>query len=353
MRDGTRAGRGRKLAAVVCLTLAAGCSGSGGGGGGTPQTGSTHAISGTIAGTGGLAMAVTLSGADDATATSDGTGRYVFGGLADGTYTITPSRAGWTFVPATRTVAVAGGDLVAQDFTGSMSGGSAHTLSGTVSGSVVEGVTVALDGTSVSSTTTTGADGSYAFTGLGDDDYVVTPSLAGYVFTPDVAYVTVAGADATQGFVAAPDPFLTGCSITFGEPISATFGCRVESDEYSTAVLGAVWYFSLSIPRDTTDVNCVFDLGLSAQPAAGTTYALTDSVAVSSYSQVVHRSTGYQWLGGKSDSGAQGVLSVVVTSQDFVSSTATSTIDRPHGTLHATVPHVLGAVTDVTVDASF
>ncbi|RMF59287.1 MAG: T9SS C-terminal target domain-containing protein, partial [Bacteroidetes bacterium] len=45
-------------------------------------------------------------------------GNYAFTGLADGTYTITPSRAGYVFEPPSREVTVSGGDVTGQDFTG-------------------------------------------------------------------------------------------------------------------------------------------------------------------------------------------------------------------------------------------
>jgi hypothetical protein len=45
------------------------------------------------------------------TSTTDIKGKYAFPGLADGTYTVTPSQEGCTFTPATRTVTIAGADV--------------------------------------------------------------------------------------------------------------------------------------------------------------------------------------------------------------------------------------------------
>jgi len=61
------------------------------------------------------------------------------------------------------------------------------TISGAVSGTVERGVTVTLSG-SANSSVTTDASGNYAFTGLSDGSYMVTPSLATYTY-PDLLEV--------------------------------------------------------------------------------------------------------------------------------------------------------------------
>jgi hypothetical protein len=69
-----------------------------------------------------------------------------------------------------------------------------HSISGTVSGAVTAGATVALAGAS-SATATTGAGGAYSFSGLQDGAYTLTPSLSGYTFSPPSTQVTVSGRD--------------------------------------------------------------------------------------------------------------------------------------------------------------
>lgn len=85
-----------------------------------------------------------------------------------------------------------------------------YTISGNVSGSILAGVTITLTGTATASTTT-GADGSYSFTGLQNGSYNLTPSASGYTFTPAaLTSVTVNGANVTgQNFVAAAVPTYT------------------------------------------------------------------------------------------------------------------------------------------------
>ncbi|GEJ58535.1 MSCRAMM family protein [Anaeromyxobacter diazotrophicus] len=68
------------------------------------------------------------------------------------------------------------------------------TLTGKVTGAVVAGVTIALPGAGVpSKVTVTDAAGNYAFDGLAAGAYKVTPALAGYVFAPASADVSVGG----------------------------------------------------------------------------------------------------------------------------------------------------------------
>jgi hypothetical protein len=50
-------------------------------------------------------------------ATTDASGAYTISGLPSGTFTLTPSRTGFTFSPATRSVTVSGANLTGRDFT--------------------------------------------------------------------------------------------------------------------------------------------------------------------------------------------------------------------------------------------
>jgi hypothetical protein len=61
---------------------------------------------------------MTLSGDASGTTTTDASGNYTLAGLANGSYTVTPSRAGYTFTPASRNVAISGSNRTGQNFTG-------------------------------------------------------------------------------------------------------------------------------------------------------------------------------------------------------------------------------------------
>jgi hypothetical protein len=166
-----------------------------------------HAITGTV--TMASAVTVNLSGAVAKTTTTDGSGGYAFTDLADGAYTVTPAKDGYTFTPASRAVSVAGADVAEQDFAATFA---THVVGGTISGAGT--VTVNLTG-AAAETTTTDANGGYAFIGLADGAYTVTPSKAGYKFAPTEWAVTVSGADVVGvDFAATPAPYAISGSIS-------------------------------------------------------------------------------------------------------------------------------------------
>jgi len=174
-----------------------------------------HVISGTVSGAVSQGVAVTLGGTSRASATTDVSGHYSFSGLANGSYTLTPSLTGFTFNPADRSVTLSGADVVGQDFTATVVQPGSHTIWGAVFGAVMKGVTVTLGGAS-SATRTTDSSGLYSFSGLANGSYTLTPSLTGFTFDPASRSVTVNGADVGgQSFSATRlfcTPELTECS---------------------------------------------------------------------------------------------------------------------------------------------
>ena len=80
-------------------------------------------ISGTISpSASGSGATVTLSGAASATTTADASGNYSFTGLANGAYTVTPSKSGFTFSPTSAPVTLSGASLFSINFTASAGG---------------------------------------------------------------------------------------------------------------------------------------------------------------------------------------------------------------------------------------
>ena len=144
-------------------------------------------INGTISGVGGNGATVTLSGAANATTTADASGNFTFS-VADGVYTVTPSKAGFDFTPLSQNVTVSGADA-SVSFSSDVVH---HSISGTISGAGANGVTMTLSGDSTA-TTTTDAGGNYTFS-VADGSYTVTPNKLAYEFTPPNQNVTVSGA---------------------------------------------------------------------------------------------------------------------------------------------------------------
>ncbi|QEM67302.1 hypothetical protein FO488_03460 [Geobacter sp. FeAm09] len=93
----------------------------------------TYTVSGTIAlnGTGLQNVAVALTGAATAAVMTDASGNYSFAGLQNGTYTVTPSRSGYSFKPSSLAVTVSNTNVTGRNFTDVVT--AAYSCSGTLS----------------------------------------------------------------------------------------------------------------------------------------------------------------------------------------------------------------------------
>jgi hypothetical protein len=74
-------------------------------------------ISGAVTGATADGVLITLSGAMSGATTTAGGGLYSFFGLPNGNYTLTPSKVGYSFSPASFAVTVNGGNVTGQNFT--------------------------------------------------------------------------------------------------------------------------------------------------------------------------------------------------------------------------------------------
>jgi hypothetical protein len=131
---------------------------------------------------------INLSGPSTSRTTTDSSGAFIFSGLSSGTYTVTPSNAGWSFTPPSQTLNVTA-NMANVNFNDAQT----WTVSGNV-GTTTSGVTVSLGGAS-SAIAKTDSSGSYSFAGLTNGMYTVTPSQSGLAFTPASLSVSVNGYD--------------------------------------------------------------------------------------------------------------------------------------------------------------
>jgi alpha-tubulin suppressor-like RCC1 family protein len=172
-----------------------------------------YSISGqvTSGGSGLQGVTVNLSGAVSAGTVTDSSGNFSFTGLANGKYTITPALAGYGFTPQNQTANVNGADTNGLIFTALSANASEKKVGATpggVSGQVtigvagLQGVTITLTGAG-SGTTTTDSVGNYSFTGLADGKYTITPTMAGYKFSPKKRTAKVKGANVAAPNIAA------------------------------------------------------------------------------------------------------------------------------------------------------
>ena len=176
----------------------------GGGGGDTPAD--TMGISGTVTQSGaavaGATVTLTTAGTNVPT-TTDASGNYSFTGLADGSYTVTPSKAGLAFSPISHVVSVNGSSVSGKNFT-AMTAGTTYSISGTVTGAT--GATLTLSGANTGAVNA-GTGGAYTLAGLAPGSYTVAPSLSGYTFSPASVPVTLTNANSTaNNFTATANP---------------------------------------------------------------------------------------------------------------------------------------------------
>src|SRR6266550_2280231 len=140
-------------------------------------------------------------------------------GATQGTSTVTfngiTAAAASAWSPTSITVSVPTGAStgnVVVTVLGTASNGSAFTvtascttncsLSGTVTGPWVANVTISLTGTA-SASTTTAANGTYSFANLAAGTYTITPTLAGYNYTPTPPTIAI-NSNTVQNFVEVP-----------------------------------------------------------------------------------------------------------------------------------------------------
>lgn len=166
----------------------------------------TYAASGavTLDGAAFPGVLLALSGGATGTATTDAAGKYLFSKLANGSYTITPSKSGFSFSPDRLAVVINGSEQTGGNFTAVPL---TYSVSGTITaaGAALPGVMLALSGAGSAPTTTTDSSGNYRFTGIANGLYTITPFRTGYTFIPGSASIAISGKNITgQNFTGSP-----------------------------------------------------------------------------------------------------------------------------------------------------
>jgi hypothetical protein len=162
----------RGLAVLLYVLLA--CGGSS-----TPPP--TFRLSGTLAGVQRAGVAVQLAGPVSKVATSGPDGTFAFEGLAPGAYVVTPAPgSAYAVTPASRAVTLVDQDVGALDFDVAWK---TYTLSGVVTGSVVEGIAITLQG-GPSYSAVTDATGAFTFRDVPTGLYEVRPASPEWRYEP-------------------------------------------------------------------------------------------------------------------------------------------------------------------------
>ncbi len=242
-----------------------------------PIAAPAFALSGNISGTGGVSTTVNLSGGRTASTTTDASGNYTFTGLLNGSYTVTPVRALYTFTPSNRSVSVNGSDVTGVNFTSTTV--PTFNLSGTISGTGGNGAAVALTGTSTANTTAD-ASGAYTFSGLINGNYTVTPSKTGFVFSPSNQAVTINGVDQTAVNFTSTAVALSSVTLNPAAVIGGTSSTGTVTLTGPAPTGGAVVSLSDNSGSATTPSSVTVAAGATSATFTVTTSAVTATTAV-------------------------------------------------------------------------
>ncbi len=211
-----------------------------------------HRISGQVMDMeGGPVADVTLSTDSGDSAATDAAGNYTVTVSEDGSYTITPGKAGYSFEPPSREVTVPP-DAEGQDFTAL-----AEPLTYSISGQVLDqdGAPVAdvFIGCDSGDSAVTDASGTYSLAVDEEGIYSITPSKDGYTFSPPSRTVTVPPDAASQDFTAfaVPEEYTISGWVTEedGSPVADV---TVSTDTGETAVTDGGGALSLTVPTEGT-----------------------------------------------------------------------------------------------------
>ena len=300
----------------------------------------TFSISGTV--TGDVTENITVTLNDGTVTQTEADGSYIFAGLSNGTYTVTPSLSGYTFTPANASATISGSDVTGINFT-SVAVPNTYTLTvnnGTGSGDYTENSVVEI--------TAVIPSGKVFDTWTGDTSYIDD-------VTAPAAHVTMPAANITV-------------SATFKDPqadtysISGTVTGDVSEGVYLTLNNGTVShtaadgsYTFAGLSNGTYTVTPSLS-GYTFTPAnASLTISGADitginftSVAVSgTYKLTVNNGTG---SGGYTENSVVEITAVIPSGKVFDIWTGdTSYIDN----VNAATAHVTMPAADVTVTATF
>ncbi len=210
----------------------------------------------TISGSCGLqGVEVKLQGDSSGVVTTDAYGKYTFTVNGNGSYTVTASKAHYTFAPPSYSFTNLSGNQAA-DFVPQIN---TYTLSGSTG---LEGIKVSLSGDATGSVTTS-ANGLYSFTVNALGNYTITADKAEYAFAPPGYSFTSLGSNQTANFAGTLKPvLLTEKNSDLAVALSTVNLLRgpfavVNHLNFSTDLRTRVIFFALNValqPNETASV---------------------------------------------------------------------------------------------------
>ncbi len=224
----------------------AGSSGEGGGGEGD-NTVSGTVVDGTGTGISGITITLT-GGASNLTTQTDSEGAFSFTGLADGTYTVIPSKDGYTFLPESKLTLVNNTDSTDNFFVGSTGSGGTNRVSGRVVDEYGAGIPdasmVMSRGFTDQMSTSTDENGYYVFEDFTDGNWVVVADHDDYAFEKPTKNATVSnGQIVLSDFVGS----YTGYTYDIIGTVEDSWGDPLEG----VTVIAARGSFEVTVTTDT------------------------------------------------------------------------------------------------------
>ena len=222
-------------------------------------------------------------------------GSYTFSNVPYGTTAaLTPSRTGYTFAPATIQISNLPDDLTGQDFSASVM---TFTVSGTITsgGKPLSGVSVS-DG---STSATTDPNGVYSLSGVPYGANIdLTPTLAGYFFTPAQLLVNEVESNKTGKNFKATNIYTISGTVTTGSGglggVAVTLTTTVPPNPanptapttitYSASTDNTGLYTIPGVPIGTAGKLSAFIPGYSITPTAVTIPSLTANLSGQNFS---------------------------------------------------------------------
>ena len=287
--------------------------------------GPTFSISGNISGTGGAGASVDLSGAATGSTVADASGNFSFSGVANGSYTVTPSKTGFTFTPSNSPVVVSGANVTGVTFSATASSASA-SLSPTAVTFANQQVNTTSAAQSVLLTNTGGSPltiGSIAIMGANSGDFAQTntcgASLAAggnctinITFTPTVASARTATLSITDnaaggphtsslsgtgtGTAPAPVVAVSPASVTFAnQPVNTTSAAQnVTLSNTGTAALtiSGITITGINANNFTQTNNCPASINAAGSCTISVTFTPTASGTRTASISVADNATG-------------------------------------------------------------
>ncbi len=173
----------------------------------------THTVSGTVTGPAAPGTLISVVGSVTRTATTAADGTYTVVNVPTGSFSVQPSKAGFTFTPASTPLNISA-SVTGIDFSSTAvpPPPPLFSISGKVTGPAASGTSVSVTGPATR-LLTTAPNGTYLASNLPAGTYLVLPTRTGFSFTPASLEIDLSASVANQDFISAPAAAV-GASLT-------------------------------------------------------------------------------------------------------------------------------------------